>query len=67
MEQISIGRLVAKLLRSNESELDSLKEFGVEYRIASRDGEQYMLTCDYREDRINVDINGGIITNCWVG
>lgn len=37
------------------------------YRLAARDGEQFALTRDYRIERINVEIEKGIITEVTVG
>lgn len=37
------------------------------YRIAARDGEQFALTRDYRIERINVEIENGVITDVTVG
>ena len=39
--------------------------FGV--RIAERDGEAFMLTKDYRSDRVNLVIAGGVVTSVWTG
>ena len=40
-----------------------LEKDGWQIRICSEDGEQYMLTCDYRTDRVNLDLVSGKITN----
>lgn len=40
---------------------------GWEFRIAARDGEQYMLTADYIVNRVNVTIVEGTITEVTVG
>lgn len=40
---------------------------GWEFRIAARDGEQYMLTADYIVNRVNVTIVQGMITEVTVG
>jgi hypothetical protein len=40
---------------------------GWEFRIAARDGEQYMLTTDYVMNRVNVTIVEGIVTEVTVG
>lgn len=37
------------------------------YRIASRDGEEFALTMDYRFDRINLRIREGLVTDVTVG
>lgn len=40
---------------------------GWEFRVAARDGEQYMLTTDYVMNRVNVTIVEGTITEVSVG
>lgn len=52
------------LVGKSETEL---KEMGVDFRVVSRDGARYRVTCDYRIDRLNVDIVDGVVTKCWVG
>ena len=37
------------------------------WRISSEDGEHFALTMDYRPDRINFDIEAGVVTNAWMG
>lgn len=39
----------------------------VTYRIVKRDGESFPVTMDYRMDRINLEIENGIITSATVG
>ncbi|MEN9923647.1 MAG: hypothetical protein RIS09_1161, partial [Actinomycetota bacterium] len=36
-------------------------------RVVHRDGEDFMVTADYRYDRINLYINGGIVFDATVG
>ena len=36
-------------------------------RISSQDGEGFLLTSDYREDRLNFDIENSIIKEVWIG
>lgn len=43
------------------------KNEGWEFRIAARDGEQYMLTTDYVTNRVNVTIVEGAVTEVTVG
>lgn len=37
------------------------------YRIVKRDGESFPVTLDYRMDRVNLEIENGIVTNASVG
>lgn len=36
-------------------------------RITRRDGENYAMTMDYRIDRINLEIDNGIVTKSSIG
>ena len=42
-------------------------QLGWVYRIASRDGEDYPATLDYRLDRVSVTIKDGVISRVIVG
>jgi len=44
-----------------------LADGGFTVRIAERDGEPFMLTRDYRGDRVNLVVTGGVVTSVWVG
>ena len=45
----------------------ALEEAGFTVRVAERDGEMFMLTRDYRADRVNLVIAGGVVTSIWMG
>lgn len=45
----------------------ALEEAGYSVRVAERDGEMFMLTRDYRSDRVNLTITGGVVTSASVG
>jgi len=36
-------------------------------RVAQRDDKRFMLTCDFRTDRINLNIQKGVIVENWIG
>lgn len=40
---------------------------GFVYRIMERDGVNFMGTCDYRTDRVNLSITEGVVTHADVG
>jgi len=44
-----------------------LEAAGFSVRVAERDGEPFMLTKDYRTDRVNLVVAGGVVTSVWVG
>ena len=51
-----------------EDEVGSLAvENGLIWRIARVDGEYMMLTDDYSARRVNVDLDGGVVTGVWLG
>ena len=37
------------------------------YRVIRRDGENYPMTMDYRLDRINLEIDNGVVTKASIG
>lgn len=37
------------------------------YRVTRRDGESYPMTMDYRLDRINLEIDNGVVTKASIG
>ena len=60
--------LLTKLVGMKEDEAMSLiKEDGFLYRTVYKDGEYYIVTCDYRIDRINLSIEEGFIIKVGVG
>jgi hypothetical protein len=40
---------------------------GFTYRVESEDGEKFILTADFRTDRVNVQIEKGIIVKSRIG
>jgi len=40
---------------------------GLTFRVGERDGERFLLTLDYRLDRVTVSIVDGIITQASLG
>ncbi len=42
-------------------------EQGFTVRVVARDGEWFPVTKDYREDRINIVIEDGIVVRAFVG
>jgi len=54
------------LIGASEEETKTFLKFQ-SYRIVSRDGVGYMLTADYRPDRLNLTINKGKIMEVYYG
>lgn len=44
-----------------------IEQAGHESRIVQRDGEDFVVTLDYRYDRINLEVNAGIVTKATLG
>jgi len=53
-----------ELIGKNESILDNLKQ---EYRIVSRDDKPYIVTCDFKIERLNIYIENNIIVKVTNG
>jgi hypothetical protein len=55
---------IASIVGISEQEaIGIIKAAGLTYRIASKDGKNYMLTQDIRKDRINLHIANDIVTD----
>lgn len=54
--------------RATEAEAQQATEqAGLMFRVLSREGEQFPATMDYRVERLNVRIEGGVVTECTAG
>jgi hypothetical protein len=40
---------------------------GWPFRVAERDGERFLLTQDFNEQRVNVAVENGVVTRAWSG
>jgi len=49
--------------KSEEAVVENLKEDKQLYRISKRDGTSSMMTMDYDESRMNLEIEAGIVVN----
>lgn len=59
---------VTRLIGMNEADAKALIwKNNYMSRVVHRDGEDFMVTADYRYDRINLYINGGIVFDATVG
>ncbi|MDQ1246674.1 MAG: hypothetical protein QG597_1042 [Actinomycetota bacterium] len=58
----------AALLGMSQAQAEAAAtEAGYTVRIASVDGEGRAMTMDYRFDRINIELEGGLVTRAYVG
>ena len=66
---IEISReFLKRLLGMNESDARTLiYENNYMSRVVHRDGEDFMVTADYRYDRVNLYISGGIVFDATAG
>jgi len=56
------------LLGLTESEaFELIQEHDCSPRITSRDGQRFMLTCDYRTNRINISVADNKVTSWHIG
>jgi outer membrane lipoprotein SlyB len=60
--------MVSALVGLSESEAAAMaKDKGWELRVVSRDGEDFMVTQDYKTDRVNITVKSGKVTKASVG
>lgn len=52
---------------SKDDAIGRAESEGRMWRIASEDGEQFILTMDYRPNRINFEVEAGFVTLAWMG
>lgn len=65
---INIEELEDKLIGLSEQEgIDYINKNNISYRVIRRDEIYYIITCDFREDRINLEINNNIILGVTIG
>ena len=48
--------------------LETFKEkYKGQYRIVKNNGINYIITCDFKPERLNLEVNNNIITNITTG
>lgn len=60
MEKLLIGL-------SEEDAIKMCSDSEYQYRIVRRDSENFIITMDLRSDRINLEIDDGVVTKCDLG
>jgi hypothetical protein len=72
----SPGDIVQELTQESADSLTGLTEDeakkvaterGWSIRVAMRDGEAFMLTTDYRQDRVNITVVNNLVTSVQIG
>lgn len=53
--------------RSEENAVSKILTDGFDYRITRRDGVNYMITCDFDMERVNLEIDKNIVTSASLG
>ncbi len=68
MTEEQFKELQVRVLGLDEaSAISLLKEQGFRVRVRSRDGSSFMGTCDFRQDRMNLEITNGKVANLMIG
>lgn len=52
---------------SEKEAIELAKKYNYVIRVTAEDGEYFLGTCDWREDRINVTLDRGKITSADIG
>ncbi len=52
---------------TEEEAIEKAESEGYQHRITARDGEEFMVTLDYSESRINFSIEDGVVTDAKIG
>lgn len=53
--------------RKKDNAISKLENDEVRYRITSEDNTNYMLTCDYDTQRVNLEIKKGVVFSASLG
>lgn len=52
---------------SEDEAISILKEFDIRYRLTKINKESLIITCDFRLDRLNLEIENKIVTKTYIG
>lgn len=50
-----------------EEAVAKIKEAGFQSRVMREEGENFCGTCDLRDDRVNLTVEGGRVQGAWIG
>lgn len=63
-----VNDLVNEIIGKNETESRTIANHnGYDYRVTRSDNVSYVVTCDFRTDRINVEMTDGLVTKAYFG
>lgn len=68
--EAQVKALCEELLAQGATEAQAqqaTEQAGLIFRVLAREGEEFPATMDYRVERLNVRIDGGVVTECTVG
>lgn len=51
----------------NDDLRKELNDNNIEFRVTKKDGKFYMITCDFKLNRLNIELENNIITNIKLG
>ncbi len=51
---------------SEEDGIKLISDNDINYRLVVRDSKPYIITCDFRMDRLNLDFENNIIIKCEI-
>lgn len=66
MTETTLKEFAAKLIGLAIEEAKKMVE-PRNFRIMRIDGEGQRGTCDFREDRVNISVNNGVVDEVWMG
>lgn len=62
------AKLIKKYLGKSIEEVEKmLASEGICGRVMRMDKKSFVGTCDHKFNRVNLEIDNGIVTNAWVG
>ena len=62
------NEILEKIIGLNEFESKKIaQENAYTYRVTKEDDNGYIITCDFRIDRINVELYNGLVTKADIG
>jgi hypothetical protein len=68
MNEFDEDKFLDTLINLTEEEAtNKANENGYDVRITQRDGNGYMITCDFRLNRVNFHIENGLVTKATTG
>jgi major membrane immunogen (membrane-anchored lipoprotein) len=64
-DQAAVGEALVGLTKAQAEE--AAEAAGYTVRVTMEDGQMFPMTMDYRTDRINIEVENGVVTRAFVG